>query len=90
MWTILGWIIIGLIGGAIAKAIVPGKQGGGWLATILLGIAGAVVAGLIGSLIFDGKLDISGPSFSLGGLLTSIIGAIIIIVVWGLINKKKS
>lgn len=89
MLTLLSWIIVGLIGGAIAKAIVPGKQGGGWIATILLGIAGAVVAGLIGSLISGDGLDFSGPSFSLSGLIASIIGAVIIIVVWGLINKRR-
>ena len=44
MGTIIAYIVIGLIGGAIAKAIMPGTQGGGWLATMLLGIVGALVA----------------------------------------------
>ena len=90
MWTLITWIIVGLLGGAIAKAIVPGKQGGGWLATMLLGIVGAFVGGLIGSLLFEGKLDLTGPSFSIGGVITSIIGAIIVIVIWGAVNKRRA
>lgn len=49
------WIIFGLLAGAIAKAIMPGKQGGGWLITIILGIVGAFVGGLIGVCITLGR-----------------------------------
>ncbi|MGO2596737.1 MAG: GlsB/YeaQ/YmgE family stress response membrane protein, partial [Glutamicibacter arilaitensis] len=41
----IGWIVLGLIAGAIAKAIKPGEQGGGWIATLLLGVVGAIVGG---------------------------------------------
>ena len=54
---ILGWIIIGLIMGALAKAVLPGRQGGGWLATLLLGVVGAIVGGLLGSLLFGRRYD---------------------------------
>lgn len=90
MWTLITWIVVGLIGGAIAKAIVPGTQGGGWLMTILLGIIGSFVGGLIGSLIFEGKLDLTGPTFSIGGVITSVIGAIIVIVAYGALNKRRA
>ena len=90
MWTLITWIVVGLLGGAIAKAIVPGTQGGGWLMTMVLGIIGAFVGGLIGSLIFDGRLDLTGPTFSIGGVITSIIGAIIVIVIWGAVNKRRA
>ena len=50
---IIGWIILGLIAGAIAKAIKPGRQGGGWIATLLLGIVGAILGGWIGSALFN-------------------------------------
>ena len=48
MGTIIAYIVIGLIGGAIAKAIMPGTQGGGWLATMALGIVGALLGGVFG------------------------------------------
>ena len=49
---IIGWILIGLIMGAIARAIVPGKQKGGWIVTLLLGIVGALLGGFIASAVF--------------------------------------
>ncbi|MEP6481943.1 MAG: GlsB/YeaQ/YmgE family stress response membrane protein, partial [Rhodoglobus sp.] len=49
---IIGWIILGLIAGAIAKAILPGTQGGGWLITLIVGVVGALLGGFIGSAIF--------------------------------------
>jgi uncharacterized membrane protein YeaQ/YmgE (transglycosylase-associated protein family) len=53
---ILGFLLLGLIAGAIAKAILPGRQGGGWLITLVLGVVGAILGGWIGSLIFGGGL----------------------------------
>ncbi|MBB1514084.1 GlsB/YeaQ/YmgE family stress response membrane protein [Tessaracoccus sp. MC1627] len=87
---IIAWIVIGLLGGAIAKAIMPGRQGGGWIATMLLGIVGAFVGGLLGSLIFEGRLDLTGPDFSIGGLITSIVGALIVLAVYGWMQKRKA
>ena len=51
---ILGFLVLGLIAGAIAKAILPGRQGGGWVVTLVLGVVGASLGGWIGSLIFGG------------------------------------
>ncbi|MFP5312202.1 MAG: GlsB/YeaQ/YmgE family stress response membrane protein, partial [Actinomycetes bacterium] len=48
---IIGFLILGLIAGAIAKAILPGRQGGGWVVTMVLGVVGAILGGWIGSLI---------------------------------------
>ena len=48
MFTIIAYIIIGLIGGTIAKAIMPGEEGGGWVATAALGAFGALLAGWLG------------------------------------------
>jgi uncharacterized membrane protein YeaQ/YmgE (transglycosylase-associated protein family) len=45
---ILGWVVFGLIVGAVAKLLMPGRDPGGWIVTILLGIVGALVAGFIG------------------------------------------
>lgn len=90
MWTIIVWIVVGLLGGAIAKAIMPGAQGGGWLATMVLGIVGSFVGGLVGSLLFEGKLDFGRPDLSLGGIVTSVIGALIVLFIYGMVTKKKA
>lgn len=52
--TIIGWIVVGLIAGALARLILPGKQGGGWIGAMLLGIVGAIVGGILFGL-FGGK-----------------------------------
>ncbi len=82
---ILSWILFGLIAGAVAKAIHPGKDPGGWIITILLGIAGAFVGGLIGSLLGLGTVD----SFSIGNLLLAIGGAILILWLYNVLRKRR-
>lgn len=86
MGTIIAYIVIGLIGGAIAKAILPGRQGGGWIVTILLGIAGALLGGFLGGLIFGINYS---NIFSIQGVIFSIVGALIILVIWGFIAKRR-
>ena len=54
---ILGLLLVGLIAGAIAKAILPGRQGGGWIATLVLGVVGALLGGFIGGALFDVSLN---------------------------------
>ena len=87
MFTFIGYIIIGLIGGSIAKAIMPGEEGGGWIATVALGAFGALLAGWLGELIFDSSYN---RIFSLSGLLFSVIGAVIILGVQGWLKKRKA
>ncbi|MET3370921.1 GlsB/YeaQ/YmgE family stress response membrane protein [Arthrobacter sp. M2012083] len=84
---IIGWIILGLIAGAIAKAIMPGKQGGGWITTILLGVVGAVLGGWIGSALF--KVGIN-EFWSLSTWLLAIGGALLVLIIWGLFTRKKA
>ncbi len=83
----IGWIVLGLIAGAIAKAIKPGKQGGGWIATLVLGVVGAVVGGLIGSALFNA--DIS-SFWSLSTWLLAIGGSLIVLIIWGFLTRKKA
>ena len=83
----IGWIVLGLIAGAIAKAIKPGEQGGGWLATLVLGVVGAVIGGWIGSALFN--VDIS-SFWSLSTWLLAIGGSLIVLIIWGLITRKKA
>lgn len=82
----LAFLLLGLIAGAIAKAILPGRQGGGWLATLLLGVVGALLGGWIGSLLGLGSVD---EFFSIGTWLLAIGGSIIVILLWGLITRKR-
>ncbi|MCU1545093.1 MAG: GlsB/YeaQ/YmgE family stress response rane protein [Homoserinimonas sp.] len=81
---IIGWIILGLIAGAIAKAILPGRQGGGWLMTLLLGVVGALIGGWLGSAIFNVGLE---DFWSIQTWLVAIIGAIVVLLIYGLVTR---
>lgn len=81
---IIGWIVLGLIAGAIAKAILPGRQGGGWLATLLLGVVGALVGGFVGGAIFDIGLE---EFFSIQTWLVAIAGSVLVLFLYGLITR---
>lgn len=83
----IGWIVLGLIAGAIAKAILPGRQGGGWIATLVLGVVGALLGGWIGSALFGEGVD---EFFSISSWLLAIGGALIVLVIWGFITKKRA
>ncbi|MEO8284137.1 MAG: GlsB/YeaQ/YmgE family stress response membrane protein [Pseudarthrobacter sp.] len=84
---ILGFLLLGLIAGAIAKAILPGRQGGGWVVTLVLGVVGAILGGWIGSLIFGGGL---GDFFDLRTWLLSILGAVIVLLIYGAVAGRRS
>lgn len=88
--TILFYIILGLIAGALAKLILPGKQGGGIIATILLGVAGALLGGLIGNLISYGELSLALNSGIFVSLITSVVGAILVLLVYGMIQRRRT
>ena len=77
------WIILGAIAGGIAKAIMPGRDPGGCIVTILLGIAGAVLAGWLGNMLGWYK---QGQG---AGFIAAIIGAIIILFIWRLIAGRR-
>lgn len=84
--TILSWIIFGLIAGAIAKALHPGKDPGGWIITILIGIAGAFVGGWIGSAVLG--TPISG-NWTFKGFLFAILGAVVLLWLYSLLTKNR-
>jgi uncharacterized membrane protein YeaQ/YmgE (transglycosylase-associated protein family) len=84
---ILGWIVLGLVAGAIAKAILPGKQGGGWLVTLLLGVVGAILGGFLGSALFGVTL---GSFFEIRTWLLAIGGALIVLLIWGFATRGRS
>ncbi|NLA35313.1 MAG: GlsB/YeaQ/YmgE family stress response membrane protein [Actinobacteria bacterium] len=87
MW-IIGAIIIGLIAGFLARAIVPGPDPMGIGATLILGLVGSLVGGFLGWILFgrdsgDGALQVS-------GIIGSIIGAVLALIVWRQVNASKS
>ncbi|HEY9602626.1 MAG TPA: GlsB/YeaQ/YmgE family stress response membrane protein [Allocoleopsis sp.] len=85
---ILAWIILGLIAGAIAKAIYPGQQGGGIFATIGLGILGALVGGYLGNLFLGSSGGALAGAITVPSILFAVLGAIILIFIWGLVTRR--
>jgi uncharacterized membrane protein YeaQ/YmgE (transglycosylase-associated protein family) len=88
--NIIAWIVLGLIAGAIAKAIYPGHQGGGILATMILGIVGAFIGGSLVSLLQTGTLALTSSTLSIPGIVIAVIGAIVAIFLWGLLNRSAA
>ena len=88
--NIVAWVVLGLIAGAIAKAIYPGRQGGGILGTILLGIIGAFVGGTLGTFLSTGTLQLAATTFSIPGIALAVRGAIVAIFIWNAINRRSA
>jgi uncharacterized membrane protein YeaQ/YmgE (transglycosylase-associated protein family) len=84
---ILGWIVLGLIAGAIAKLIMPGDDPGGILVTMLLGIIGAVIGGFLGSRIFGIGLQ---SFWNLQTWIVAIIGSLILLAIYRLIAGRRA
>lgn len=80
------YLILGLIAGAIAKLILPGKQAGGLLATLILGVIGALLGGWIGSALFGVGVD---SFFEISSWLCAIGGSLIVLIIWGLITGRS-
>jgi len=88
--NIIAWVILGVIAGAIAKAIYPGSQGGGFLATTLLGIIGAFIGGSLYIFLNTGALQLTAAGLSIGGIVVAVLGAIVAIFLWGLLNRSSA
>ncbi|QEW03593.1 GlsB/YeaQ/YmgE family stress response membrane protein [Microbacterium lushaniae] len=86
LWTILGLILVGLIAGFIARAVIPGKQSMSILMTIVLGIVGSFVGGFLGFLIFGA--DPAGGFLQAAGIIGSIIGAIIVLGIYVFATRR--
>ena len=84
MFGILGWILFGLIAGVLAKLLMPGKDPGGIIVTILLGIAGALLGGFLGQ-----ALGLYGPGES-AGMIMSIIGAILLLAIYRMMTRGRA
>jgi uncharacterized membrane protein YeaQ/YmgE (transglycosylase-associated protein family) len=86
--NIIAWLLLGLLAGAIGKAIYPGAQGGGILSTIILGIIGAFIGGSLYTLLTTGTLQLAATGLSIPGLVVAVVGAIIAIFLWGLVTRR--
>ena len=84
---IISIIVIGLIAGALARLVIPGKQDMSIVMTILLGIVGSFVGGFLGYLLFGA--DSSGGFFQPAGIIGSIIGAILVLLIWGAVSRRR-
>ncbi|MCT1690481.1 GlsB/YeaQ/YmgE family stress response membrane protein [Brevibacterium sp. p3-SID960] len=81
----LAFLLLGLIAGAIAKAILPGRQGGGWLGALVCGVIGALLGGWLGSVLFGKGVD---AFFDIGSWLLAIGGSLIVLIIWGFISGR--
>lgn len=83
---IISWIVFGLIAGALAKWIMPGKDPGGIIVTILLGVVGAFVGGYIGTLLGMGSVD----GFDIRSFFIAVVGAILLLTVYRLATGRRT
>ena len=86
MGAIFGWIIFGLIAGAIAKLLMPGNDPGGWIVTMLLGIAGAVLGGWIGNALWGSA---GATDWSIGSFALAIGGAILLLALYRMFVGRR-
>jgi uncharacterized membrane protein YeaQ/YmgE (transglycosylase-associated protein family) len=83
---IIAWIVLGLIAGAIAKYIMPGRDPGGIIVTIILGIVGAVVGGFISAAIFGRGVE----SLDIMSIIIAIIGAVIVLAIYHMVTSRRA
>ena len=86
MLNFIVWLIVGLIAGALARLIMPGRDPMGIIATILLGIVGSVLGGLVSWAIWGSN----NGRFQPAGLLLSILGAIIVLWIWRMMRSRST
>jgi len=84
MFGILGWIVFGLIVGILAKFVMPGRDPGGFIVTVLLGIVGAVLGGFLGR-----TLGFYAPGEP-AGLLMSIVGAVVVLALYRALTRRRT
>ena len=80
--NIIGWIVFGLIVGALAKLLMPGRDPGGWIVTILLGIAGSFVGGFLGQMLFQNAGQTA-------GWIGSIIGVMLLLLIYRMVVGRR-
>ena len=84
-YGIIGWIVIGLLAGGLAKLLMPGRDPGGCIITILLGIAGALLAGFLGR-----AIGCYGPQDQGAGFVAAVVGAFVILLIYRLVLRRRN
>jgi uncharacterized membrane protein YeaQ/YmgE (transglycosylase-associated protein family) len=84
---ILSWIIVGAIAGVIAKLIMPGKDPGGFIITILIGIVGAIVGGFLVGLVVGGDVV---TGINLTTIIVAVLGAILLLALYRVFESRRS
>ena len=84
--TILAWIVLGLVAGVIAKALMPGRDPGGIIVTMLIGIVGAFLGGFLGNLITGAGLN----GFSLWSIILAVVGAMLLLWIYRLTTRTRT
>jgi uncharacterized membrane protein YeaQ/YmgE (transglycosylase-associated protein family) len=88
--NLIAWALLGLLSGAIARAIYPGNQGLGIFGTMVLGIIGAFVGGTLYSLLSGGGFAATFASFSIGGVIVAVLGAILALFIYYAVTKRTA
>lgn len=86
MFAFIGWMIVGLVAGALARLLMPGRQSMGLFLTMVLGLVGSLIGGFISSVLFG--YDPRDPGFHAGGLIMSTIGAILTLALLGFSARR--
>jgi uncharacterized membrane protein YeaQ/YmgE (transglycosylase-associated protein family) len=84
---IIAFIILGLLAGMIAKALLPGDDPGGWIVTAIIGVVGALLGGFLAGALFDA--DPLDEFFDISTWLTAIVGAIVLLVIYRVIVNRR-
>lgn len=84
--SLFAFLLLGLIAGSIAKAILPGKQGGGWISTLILGVFGAMLGGWLGNVLFNADVN---EFFSLSSWALAIGGSLLVLIIWGFLTGRR-
>ena len=85
---IIAFIILGLLAGAIAKAILPGDDPGGFIITAIIGVVGALLGGFLAGVLFDA--DPMDEFFDISSWLTAIVGAILLLLIYRLVVGRRT
>lgn len=82
----ISWILIGLIMGAIARAVLPGRTEGGWITSLIVGVVGAIVGGWIANMVGS---DSNNGFFDLTTWFFAFIGSLVVLLIWGAVTGRK-